>query len=59
MTLLTFSGISWTLFLLAQNPEAQRKVQTELDEIFSGDQKRHAASEDLAKMKYLECCIKV
>lgn len=59
MTLLTFAGISWTLFLLAENPDAQRKVQAELEEIFAGNQKRHATNEDLARMKYLECCIKV
>ncbi|XP_003744153.1 cytochrome P450 4c3 [Galendromus occidentalis] len=54
----TAMGISWTLFLLAQNPEAQRRVYEELEEIFRGDQKRHATNEDLARMKYLECCIK-
>lgn len=35
----------------------QDKIIQELDEIF-GDEDRPIKMEDLAKMKYLECCIK-
>ena len=38
-------------------PEIQKKCQTELDGIFEGAM-RPAALDDLARMKYLESCIK-
>jgi cytochrome P450 family 4 len=52
------SGIAWTLFLLGLHPEIQRKVQDEFEDIFDGDKERHVTVADLAKMKYLELCIK-
>ena len=51
------TNMSFCLYLLASHPEAQRKCQAELDDIF-GDSDRPATSEDLQKMKYLETCIK-
>ena len=34
------------------------RCQEELDAIFQGDQDRPATSEDLAAMKFIECCLK-
>jgi len=36
----------------------QKRVQTELDEIFGNDPFRSITLEDLTKMKFLEACIK-
>ncbi|KAM7110837.1 cytochrome P450 4V2 [Molossus nigricans] len=53
----TAAGINWALYLLGSNPEVQRKLDDELDEVF-GKSDRPATSEDLKKLKYLECVIK-
>ena len=50
--------MSFTIYLLATHPEIQRKCWEELNDIFDGDQDRAATSEDLARMKYLESCLK-
>ena len=34
------------------------RCQEELDAIFLGDQDRPVTSEDLAAMKFMECCLK-
>ena len=69
----TTTSMSFTLRLLATHPEFQVKwdrpvdddittncsrCQEELDAIFLGDQDRPATSEDLAAMKFMECCLK-
>lgn len=52
-------GISWSLFLIASDPDAQAKVHQELDEIFADNPERSITHEDLHQMKYTDCCIKV
>eukprot|EP00095_Tigriopus_kingsejongensis_P006181 maker-scaffold191_size271209-snap-gene-1.29 protein:Tk06181 transcript:maker-scaffold191_size271209-snap-gene-1.29-mRNA-1 annotation:"hypothetical protein DAPPUDRAFT_192258" len=54
----TAANMSFTLYLLAIHPEIQKKVQQELDDLFIDDPDRPASMDDLAKMKYLEACIK-
>ncbi|CAL8135189.1 unnamed protein product [Orchesella dallaii] len=54
----TSAATSWTTFLLSLHPEYQAKVHQELDDIFGSDRDREVTMADLAKMKYLECCIK-
>ncbi|KAK8775566.1 hypothetical protein V5799_031090 [Amblyomma americanum] len=54
----TAMGISWALFIIGHSPEEQRKIHEELDSIFGDDKERYVTSEDLRKMKYLECAIK-
>lgn len=54
----TSAAVGWTSFLLSCHPEIQRRVQEELDSIFGGDRTRDVTTADMAKMKYLECCIK-
>jgi cytochrome P450 len=54
----TAANANWTTFLLGSYPEYQVKVYEELQEIFGDDMDRPMTSEDLTKMKYLECCIK-
>ncbi len=54
----TSAAAGWTTFLLSCNPEIQRKVHEELDTIFGGDRIRDVTTADMAKMKYLESCIK-
>ncbi|GFT66184.1 cytochrome P450 4V2 [Trichonephila clavipes] len=55
----TAMALSWVLYCLGQNPKIQQKVQEELDDIFEDDIDRNIVLEDLTKMKYLECVIKV
>ncbi|GMR45337.1 hypothetical protein PMAYCL1PPCAC_15532, partial [Pristionchus mayeri] len=54
----TTSGLSWTLWCLATHQEAQLRVFLELKEIFGDDSTRECTREDLARMNYLERCIK-
>lgn len=49
----------WTLYNLGLQPEIQEEVHKELDSIFEGDTSRPITREDLCRMKYLECVIKV
>ncbi|XP_066236304.1 cytochrome P450 4V2 [Saccopteryx leptura] len=53
----TAAAINWVLYLLGCNPEVQKKLDSELDEVF-GKSDRPATMEDLKKLKYLECVIK-
>ncbi|XP_051239608.1 cytochrome P450 4V2 isoform X1 [Dicentrarchus labrax] len=53
----TAASMNWILHLLGSNPEAQSKVQQELQEVF-GTSDRPVNMEDLKKLKYLECVIK-
>ncbi|KAM5264054.1 cytochrome P450 4V2 [Ctenodactylus gundi] len=53
----TAAAINWSLYLLGSYPEVQKKVHNELDEVF-GKSDRPATSEDLKKLKYLDCVIK-
>ena len=54
----TASNTTFTLFLLATHPEIQARAREEMDEIFGEDRDRDATAEDIARMKYLECCVK-
>lgn len=54
----TSANVSFTLFALGAYPDIQEKVWEELDSIFGQDKQRPATSEDLSRMKYLECVIK-
>lgn len=55
----TACAISWSLYLLGKNPEIMNKVLDEQKEIFQNELfLREVTQNDLAKMKYLECCIK-
>ncbi|XP_070264337.1 cytochrome P450 4V2-like isoform X2 [Myotis yumanensis] len=53
----TAAGMNWALYLLGCYPEVQKKLDNELDEVF-GNSDRPVTSEDLKKLKYLECVIK-
>ncbi|XP_041641434.1 cytochrome P450 4V2 [Cheilinus undulatus] len=53
----TAASMNWAVHLLGSHPEVHRKVQQELDEVF-GTSDRPATSEDLKKLKYLDCVIK-
>uniref|UniRef100_A0A672YLD3 Cytochrome P450 4V2 n=1 Tax=Sphaeramia orbicularis TaxID=375764 RepID=A0A672YLD3_9TELE len=53
----TASSMTWALHLLGSHPEAHRKVQQELEEVF-GASERPITTDDLKKLKYLECVIK-
>lgn len=54
----TSMGICWSLYLIGLYPKVQAKVHEELDSIFGEDKERPINAEDLANLKYLECCIK-
>ncbi|KAF9801575.1 hypothetical protein SFRURICE_015069 [Spodoptera frugiperda] len=53
----TASGLTFCFMLIANHKDIQDKIIQELDDIF-GNEDRPIKMEDLAKMKYLECCIK-
>nr|XP_020470013.1 cytochrome P450 4V2 [Monopterus albus] len=53
----TAASMNWALHLLGSHPEVHSKVQQELQEVF-GTSDRPANTEDLKKLKYLECVIK-
>uniref|UniRef100_A0AAV2LKC8 aromatase n=1 Tax=Knipowitschia caucasica TaxID=637954 RepID=A0AAV2LKC8_KNICA len=53
----TAASMNWILHLVGSHPEVQRKVHQELDEVF-GTSDRPVNTEDLKKMRYLECVIK-
>nr|XP_056711048.1 cytochrome P450 4V2 [Euleptes europaea] len=53
----TAAALNWSVYLIASHPEVQRKIHHELDEVF-GDSNRHVTSDDLKKLRYLECVIK-
>ncbi|XP_010172881.1 cytochrome P450 4V2 [Antrostomus carolinensis] len=53
----TAAAMNWALYLLGCNPEAQRKVHRELDEVF-GNTERPVTMDDLKKLRYLECVLK-
>ena len=51
----TAIALSWTWYLLATNPEAERKLHAELDEVLRG---RAPVAEDLPQLPYTEMVIK-
>ncbi|KAM9792316.1 cytochrome P450 4V8 [Neosynchiropus ocellatus] len=53
----TAAAMNFALHLLGSHPEAQKKAQQELHEVF-GTSDRPMNTEDLKKLKYLECVIK-
>ncbi|XP_002075257.3 probable cytochrome P450 4d14 [Drosophila willistoni] len=54
----TTSGISYTLYLLSRNPEAQARCFQEIREVIGDDKTRPVDMKDLGQLKYLECAIK-
>ncbi|CAG7829573.1 unnamed protein product [Allacma fusca] len=52
------SCLTWTIYLLCTNPEAQTKLHLELDEAFGSDKNRDLQFSELSQLKFLDCCIK-
>jgi cytochrome P450 len=50
----TASSLSWTWWLLAQNPEVGEKLHAELNEVLNG---RTPTVDDLPKLKYTSCIL--
>uniref|UniRef100_A0A671RA42 aromatase n=1 Tax=Sinocyclocheilus anshuiensis TaxID=1608454 RepID=A0A671RA42_9TELE len=53
----TAAAMNWAIHLLGSHPEVQKKAQQELFEVFS-ESERPINTEDLKKLRYLECVIK-
>ncbi|XP_009081963.1 PREDICTED: cytochrome P450 4V2 [Acanthisitta chloris] len=53
----TAAAMNWVLYLLGHNPEVQKKVHRELDEVFDNTE-RPVTADDLKKLRYLECVVK-
>ncbi|KAM9313677.1 cytochrome P450 4V8 [Pholidichthys leucotaenia] len=53
----TAASMNWALHLVGSHPEVQQKVHRELEEVF-GTSDRPVNTDDLKKLKYLECVIK-
>jgi len=54
----TAMAISWGLHFIGLNQDVQKKLHEELDEIFGDDKERAITTDDLSKLKYLDCCVK-
>ena len=54
----TATSIVWAIYFLGLHQDVQDKVHEELDSIFGCDDDRQITSEDILKLKYLECCVK-
>ena len=52
----TTSGISWTIYCLAQHPEHQDKVREEVKSVLMG--RDYLEYDDLKELKYTQWCIK-
>ncbi|RXG61017.1 putative cytochrome P450 49a1 [Armadillidium vulgare] len=53
----TSHTVAFTLYLLAKNPDKQKKLQLEIDEVL-GDGKQTLSENHLARLSYLKCCVK-
>ncbi|NWT51202.1 CP4V2 protein, partial [Erythrocercus mccallii] len=53
----TAAAINWVLYLLGHNPEVQKKVHRELDEVFDNTE-CSVTMDDLKNLRYLECVVK-
>ncbi|NXF87119.1 CP4V2 protein, partial [Eubucco bourcierii] len=53
----TAAAMNWALYLLGRNPEVQKKVHSELDEVF-GNTERPVTMDDLKNLRYLDCVVK-
>ncbi|KAJ7405124.1 Cytochrome P450 4V2 [Willisornis vidua] len=53
----TAAAMNWVLYLLGRNPEVQKKVHRELDEVFDNTE-RPVTTDDLKQLRYLECVVK-
>ncbi|NWT69346.1 CP4V2 protein, partial [Prunella himalayana] len=53
----TAAAMNWVLYLLGHNPEVQKKVHRELDEVFHNTE-RPVTMDDLKNLRYLECVVK-
>jgi cytochrome P450 len=50
----TANALAWTFYLLSQNPEAERRLHEELDEVLAG---RAPAVEDVPALRYTEMVV--
>ncbi|NWU10015.1 CP4V2 protein, partial [Cephalopterus ornatus] len=53
----TAAAMNWVLYLLGHNPEVQKKVHKELDQVFDNTD-RPVTTDDLKQLRYLECVVK-
>ncbi|GMR44926.1 hypothetical protein PMAYCL1PPCAC_15121, partial [Pristionchus mayeri] len=54
----TASGMGWTVWCMACNPEIQERVYQELTHVLGDDTDRDLTREDMGRLVYLERCIK-
>ena len=55
----TATAVTFFCYLMGHYPDVQKKVQEELDSIFGDDHERECTMDDIQKMTYLDCAIKV
>jgi cytochrome P450 len=53
----TANAMTWTCYLLSQNPAAEEKLHEELDHVFGSDIERSPSIEDIPNLKYTEAVI--
>ncbi|PWN54019.1 cytochrome P450 [Violaceomyces palustris] len=54
----TSTQTTWTLHLLAEHPEIQRKLREEIHEHFGKGMERQIGYDEISSMKYLDCVVK-
>ncbi len=52
------SALAWVCYLLGRHPEAQRRVQAEVDAVFGDDNDHVITMDELRDLTYLECVVK-
>ena len=55
----TAAAVTFFCYLMGRYPDVQKKVQEELDSIFGDNHERECTMDDIQKMTYLDCVIKV
>lgn len=50
--------LSLLIYFLSRHQDKQRQLSEEIQHIFGADKDRPCSKQDLAELKYLECCIK-
>lgn len=54
----TAAALSWALHMIGSHPEAQQKIQDEIDSVLGNKDSVNITQEDLRKMEFLERVIK-
>lgn len=54
----TSGALNWFIHMMAEHPHCQARVQREIDEVLGEDPDQVVAYDDLAKLRYVDACLK-